>query len=55
MQPENAEKLGIAAVILHNFIKFHDGSYCPPGYVDRFEGDEIVKGLWRSEVSTPTN
>lgn len=53
MQPESAEKIFKATIVLHNFVKYHDSSYCPPDYVDRFEGDKIVKGLWRSEVLTP--
>ena len=47
------KKLVKAAVVPHNFVKFHDGSYCPPDYVDRFEGHEIVKELRLSEVPTP--
>lgn len=53
MHPENAEKVVKSAVVLHNFLKFHDGTYCPPDYVDQYQGEEIVSGLWRREVLTP--
>ena len=49
---KNWEKLQKATVVLHNFVKFHDGGYCPPDYVDLFQGDEIINGLWRREVSS---
>ncbi|XP_036334532.1 protein ALP1-like [Rhagoletis pomonella] len=53
MHPQTAEKVVKTTVLLHNFVKFHDGSYCPADYVDRYNGEEIVNGLWRKDVSTP--
>lgn len=50
--PENARKVVKSALVLHNFVKFLDGSYCTPDYVDLFEDNEIVSGSWRNEVST---
>lgn len=51
MSPESAEKVVCAAVVLHNFVKKHDGTYCPPEYVDREENGTVVEGLWRKEVN----
>lgn len=53
MSPSSAEKIVKATVLLHNFLKMHDGSYCPPEYVDQEDGDVIRRGLWRSDISTP--
>ncbi|XP_036317872.1 protein ALP1-like, partial [Rhagoletis pomonella] len=53
MSPLSAEKIVKATVLLHNFLKMHDGSYCPPEYVDQEDGDSIRRGLWRSDISTP--
>lgn len=53
MQPSSAESIVKATVLLHNFLKLNDGSYCPPEYVDRYEGDNVLNGLWRQEISTP--
>lgn len=49
----SAERIIKAVVLLHNFLKCHDESYCPPGYVDAYEGDDIVEGLWRQQVTNP--
>ena len=53
MNPQNAEKLVKATVVLHNFVKFHDGSYCPPDYVDLFQGVEIINGLCEGKFQHP--
>ncbi|XP_036322515.1 protein ALP1-like isoform X2 [Rhagoletis pomonella] len=53
MHPKTAEKVVKATVILHNFVKFYDGSFCPPDFVDQYNGEEIINGLWRKEVSMP--
>lgn len=51
MHPESADKVVKAAVVLHNFVKMHDSSYCPPEFVDRYNGSEIIEGLWRQAVN----
>lgn len=45
MAPETAEKLVNGTLVLHNFFKMTDGSYCPPGFVDNEINGEIVEGL----------
>lgn len=52
MNPENAEKIVKATVVLHNFIKRHDNTYCPQNYVDQYNGDNMIPGLWRQEVAS---
>lgn len=53
MGAASAERIVKAIVLLHNFLKTHDDSYCPPGYVDAYEGDDIIEGLWRQQVNKP--
>lgn len=53
MSTASAEKVIKATVLLHNFLKMHDGSYCPPEYVDRDDGIVLINGLWRNEVPVP--
>ncbi|XP_017470070.1 PREDICTED: uncharacterized protein LOC108361815 isoform X1 [Rhagoletis zephyria] len=53
MHPQTAETIVKAAVLLHNFVKFNDRSYCPADYVDQYQGEEVINGLWRKEVPTP--
>lgn len=53
MHPSSAEKVVKATVLLHNFLKMNDGTYCPPDYVDQYEGDHTIYGLWRKEISAP--
>ena len=53
MHPTSAEKVVKATVVLHNFLKVHDQSYCPPDFIDRYQGDNVLKGLWREEISVP--
>ncbi|XP_036346244.1 protein ALP1-like [Rhagoletis pomonella] len=53
MHPTSAESVVKATVLLHNFLKMHDGTYCPPEFVDQYQGDNIVGGLWRQEITTP--
>lgn len=48
--PKNAEIFVKAIVLLHNFVKMNDGQYCPPEYIDSFDGDKRIDGLWRKEV-----
>ena len=50
MLPSNADKIIKACVVLHNFLKLNDGTYCPPDYVDRYDGDRVVTGLWRDQT-----
>lgn len=52
MLPKHAEKVVLASVILHNYLKQSDNSvYCPPTYADTFdaEGEVIRQGDWRNE------
>lgn len=49
--PSNADKIVKACVILHNFLKLNDSSYCPQDYVDRYAGENIINGLWRQHSS----
>ena len=56
-KPKNVEKVVLAAMALHNYLRQTDNaSYCPQGYIDssRATGD-IVPGHWRNEVSASTN
>ena len=56
-KPKNVEKVVLAAMALHNYLRQTDNaSYCPQGYIvsDRAAGD-IVRGHWRNEVSASTN
>lgn len=51
MAPENAKRIVLACVALHNFIMLNDDSscYCPPGFVD---GPECKNnGNWRREIA----
>ena len=36
MLPSNADKIVKACVVLHNFVKLHDTTYCPPDFVDQY-------------------
>ncbi|KAI8122027.1 Protein ALP1-like [Lucilia cuprina] len=49
MLPESAEKVVCATVLLHNYLKMHDATYCPPDFVDREKDGLVTKGLWRQE------
>lgn len=54
MFPENAEKVVLAAVALHNFIKINDSAvkYCPSNYVDWEDNDHVLHtGEWRHETA----
>ncbi|XP_023293659.2 protein ALP1-like isoform X3 [Lucilia cuprina] len=53
MSPKTAELIVKATVLLHNFLRNHDETYCPPGYVDAFEGEDIIEGVWRQQVKKP--
>lgn len=51
--PENAEKIVLATVALHNFIRINEttDTYCPANYVDwEDEHGNIHPGEWRKEV-----
>lgn len=39
IHPTSAKNSVKTAVLLHNFVKMNDGSYCPPDYVDQYQGD----------------
>lgn len=52
MEPENAEYVVLACVILHNFLKKNSSVYCPPTFVDReTESGEVFAGTWREATS----
>lgn len=38
---------------MHNFVKMHEGSYCPFDFVENYYGNTIIDGLRRWEVETP--
>ena len=48
---ENIEKIVMATMALHNYLRMTDNaSYCPQGYVDSESSDgTIIPGFWRSE------
>ncbi|XP_037810625.1 protein ALP1-like [Lucilia sericata] len=50
MLPESAEKVVCATVLLHNYLKMHDATYCPPDFVDREKDGLVTEGLWRQET-----
>lgn len=50
LSDKSAQTVVQAAVVLHNFLKLNDGSYCPPNYADSIVNGNIVEGLWRQEV-----
>lgn len=50
MNVESAEKVVKATVVLHNFVKMHDGSYCPADFTDKYQNDVVIEGLWRKEI-----
>ncbi|XP_055908886.1 uncharacterized protein LOC129943447 [Eupeodes corollae] len=55
MLPENAEKIILACIALHNFIMLNkeNEGYCPTNYVDCEDSDgQRHDGLWRTEVNT---
>lgn len=54
MEPAQAERIVLACVVLHNFLKQECTSrYCPPGYADDIgpKGDILVHGEWRKETN----
>ncbi|XP_017471519.1 PREDICTED: uncharacterized protein LOC108362877 [Rhagoletis zephyria] len=51
LSPQNMIHVFKATVLLHNFARTHDNSYCPLGYVDRYEGDNVIPGGWRDEIT----
>lgn len=52
MEPEAAEYVVLACVILHNFVKTTCPSYCPPTFVDHENTNGVViEGEWRATVS----
>ncbi|XP_017471610.1 PREDICTED: putative nuclease HARBI1 [Rhagoletis zephyria] len=53
MSPASAEKIVKATVVLHNYVKMHDGSYCPPEAIDQEINGEVRRGLWRNEIPAP--
>ncbi|XP_053948538.1 uncharacterized protein LOC128857037 [Anastrepha ludens] len=50
LSPRNMQQVLKATLLLHNFARTHDSTYCPPGYVDRYEGDTLFPGDWRDEI-----
>lgn len=53
MMPENTEKVVLACVALHNFIKIHRSElYISKNLVDwTNEANNIIPGQWRNELS----
>ena len=53
MYPNTVEKITLAAITLHNFIKLTDASfYQPERYADWLdENGDIRNGTWRSETA----
>ncbi|KAI8124650.1 putative nuclease HARBI1 [Lucilia cuprina] len=53
--PENAEKVVLACIVLHNFIMMHRRWYCPNNFVDREEENGVIQqGEWRNETRRQT-
>ncbi|XP_067615356.1 uncharacterized protein [Eurosta solidaginis] len=51
MAPKKMEIVVKATILLHNFALTHDTtSYMPFGYVDRYEGDTLIRGDWRHDI-----
>lgn len=52
--PENAEKVVLSCVTLHNFIMLNDtSSYTPNNYVDWEDSNgEFQNGLWRNDIGS---
>lgn len=52
--PENAEKVVLACVTLHNFITLNDeSSYIPENYIDwEDKNGDLHEGTWRSIVKS---
>lgn len=51
--PENADKIVLACVALHNFIMRNDVNkiYCPQQFTDWEDDDQILhNGAWRNET-----
>lgn len=52
--PENAEKVVLACIALHNYLQLNKesrGSYCPENYTDWEDENHVIhEGLWRSEI-----
>lgn len=55
MEPENAEKLVLACIALHNFImldNLNKQQYCPPQFTDWIDSNcDEHPGEWRSEIA----
>lgn len=52
MEPKYAEKVVLAAVVLHNFLMTaNDDAYCSPAYTDTIdsEGEIVTQGGWRND------
>lgn len=47
------QKNNKAALLLHCFDKMHDDNYCPPDYVNQYQGGTIINGVWWKKVGTP--
>ncbi|CAH1987872.1 unnamed protein product [Acanthoscelides obtectus] len=50
MKPEKVDKIVLAAVVLHNFLRGHTNNYIPKNYVDFevLDTGDVVKGYWRN-------
>lgn len=50
MSPRSAETVVKAILVLHNFLRVNEEKYCPPEFVDSYQGETLVEGTWRSEA-----
>lgn len=54
LQPEQAKKIVMACVVLHNFLRlsrYSSSTYTPPGTFDTYSGDTLISnGSWRDNV-----
>lgn len=56
--PTNAEKIVLATIALHNFIKENESAnqYCPSNYVDWEDKDgNVYPGEWRNHYTPVTS
>lgn len=52
--PDRAQKIISACCMLHNFLITHKSTaYCPPGYMDKFDDENVItEGEWRKRISS---
>ena len=56
-KPENVEKIVLATIALHNYLRQTDNtSYCPNGFIDcERSTSEIIPGHWRRDSTAATS